>query len=70
MRLRCGDATGQALQTGVAFQLQAQLINIQSAAHTAVVQGVGNVHHGHAFSRWYMPRHRARRKLAPGSNAR
>ena len=37
MRLRCGDAAGQALQAGVALQLLAQLVNIQGAAHAAVV---------------------------------
>ena len=70
MRLRCGDAAGQALQAGVTLQLFAQLVNVQRFTHAAVVQGVGDVHGCHAFSRWYRQRHLVRRKLALGSNVR
>ena len=70
MRLRRGDAASQALQAGVTLKLLAQLVNIQRFAHAAVVQGVGDVHHSHTFSRCCMLRHQARRKLVPGSNAR
>ena len=70
MRLRCGDAAGQALQAGVAFQLQPQLVNIQGATCAAVIEGVGDVHQSHIFSRWCMHEHRARHKLVLGNNAR
>ena len=50
MRLRCGDAAGQALQAGVTLQLFAQLVNVQRFAHAAVVQGVCDVHNCHALA--------------------
>ena len=70
MRLRRGDAAGQALQAGVAFQLLAQLVNVQRSAHAAMVQGVGDAHSGQAFNKYGIAWHRARRKLVLDSNAR
>ena len=69
MRLRRGDAAGQALQAGVALQLQTQLVNIQGAAHAAVVEGVGDAHNGQAFNKYCMACYRAQRKFVLGSNA-